>query len=178
MVFLKQCCPTLSPFGTCGDRIFFFSRNCISVGRSNKLQFLQHISLNCGDRNISVGRHCFKASLAVFVAKWLIRICAYVNRAGFSQAPKIKLNSFQPNTPILSSTHTQKKFPMFSLKQSIIFENKNSKKYIIILIENCFLFCIFSVHNLFLNSSSNSFWMMCQVVLQPVFGKLSSFVSL
>jgi hypothetical protein len=58
---LDQCFPTLSPLATCGDRLFKcgnrkFSKSYISVERSNKLQFLPHISLNCGDNKETVAK--------------------------------------------------------------------------------------------------------------------------
>jgi hypothetical protein len=48
---LAQRCPTLSPFATCGDRLFkcgdkkFFPE----VENSIKLLLLRHTSLKCGD---------------------------------------------------------------------------------------------------------------------------------
>ncbi len=44
MVDLIQCCPTMSPFATCGDRPFKcgdskFSRGCFTVKTSTKLSF-------------------------------------------------------------------------------------------------------------------------------------------
>ncbi len=50
---LNQCCPTLSPLATCGDRPFKFGdrkslHKLFLVEKSNKLYFLQHIYFNCG----------------------------------------------------------------------------------------------------------------------------------
>ncbi len=45
-----------------------FSKSCISVERSNKLQFLQHISLNCGNSKETVATKVANVAIGTF---WL-----------------------------------------------------------------------------------------------------------
>jgi hypothetical protein len=65
---LKQCCPTLSPFATCGDKRFECGDRKLLENLFLMMNKLQHFSNSdkSGDRENLVGHHCSKAKRKIY----------------------------------------------------------------------------------------------------------------
>jgi hypothetical protein len=73
-----------------------FSKSCISVERSNKLQFLQHISLNCGNTKETVATKVANVATGTFlVGRRCSRNMLILGGVSNMQFPSLVFSLFQ-----------------------------------------------------------------------------------